>query len=79
MGGNGGKWGQLGGMGKNGEEMGGNGGGMGIEETNEEKCMQPVHVSERSVGRDPGCLLSTQPMVGLSSPTGDSLSLAFKT
>ena len=39
----------------------------------------PSAASERSVGRDPWCLVSTQSSVEVSSPTTDSLSLAFKT
>ena len=51
MGGNGGKWGEIG--------------------------VQPVPASAHGVGKDPGCLLSTQPSVGVSSPTGDSLLPVF--
>ena len=44
--------------------MGGNGGKWGCN-------WSPA--SGHGVGRDLGCLLSTQPSMGVSSPTGDSL------
>ena len=42
-----------------------------------EVCNQSP-ASRHSVGRGPGSLLSTQPSVGVSSPTRDSLLSAFE-